>query len=79
MPLAILRKQVKDLPLNFTLNDALAMSPQMKLSGFSDVVVGARVSLSGEATPQPGDWQGQSKPVKLGSRDLRIEVGEAVK
>ncbi len=45
MPLAILRKQVKDLPLNFTLNDALAMSPQMKLSGFSDVVVGARSAV----------------------------------
>jgi len=79
MPLAILRKQVKDLPLSFTLNDTLAMSPQMKLSGFAEVVVGARVSLSGQATPQPGDWQGQSQPVKLGSRDLRIEVRDAVK
>lgn len=79
MPLAILRKQVKDLPLNFTLNDALAMSPQMKLSGFADVVVGARVSLSGQATPQPGDWQGQSQPVKLGTKDIRIEVRDAVK
>lgn len=79
MPLAILRKQVKDLPLNFTLDDTQAMSPQMKLSGFAEVVVGARVSLSGQAAPQPGDWQGQSQPVKLGSRDLRIEVRDAVK
>lgn len=79
MPLAILRKQVKDLPLSFTLNDALAMSPQMKLSAFAEVVVGARVSLSGQATPQPGDWQGQSQPVKLGAKDVRIEVRDAVK
>lgn len=79
MPLAILRKQVKDLPLTFTLNDALAMSPQTKLSGFAEVVVGARVSLSGQASPQPGDWQGQSQPVKLGSRDLRIDIRDAVR
>lgn len=79
MPLAILRKQVKDLPLPFTLNDAMAMSPQTKLSGFAEVVVGARVSLSGQATPQPGDWQGQSQPVKLGTQGLHIEVREAVR
>jgi cytochrome c-type biogenesis protein CcmH len=79
MPLAILRKQVKDLPISFNLNDSMAMSPASALSSQSQVIVGARVSKSGNAMPQPGDLQGQSAPVKVGAKDLKIEIKEAVK
>jgi cytochrome c-type biogenesis protein CcmH len=79
MPLAILRKQVKDLPLQFTLDDSMAMSPANALSGASKVVVGARVSKSGNAMPQPGDLSGQSAPVSVGASGLQIEIREAVK
>lgn len=79
MPLAVLRKQVKDLPARFTLTDALAMSSQMKLSGHPEVIVSARVSKSGQAMAQPGDWQGQSAPVKLGAQNIQIEISEPVR
>ena len=79
MPLAVLRKQVKDLPLRFTLDDSLAMSPAAKISGVPNVVVGARISKSGKAGAQEGDLQGQLPAVALGSTNLKLEINEVVK
>jgi cytochrome c-type biogenesis protein CcmH len=78
VPLAILRKQVKDLPLQFTLDDSMAMSPAAKLSGAPKVIVGARISKSGGALAQPGDLQGLSAPVAVGSSGLAIEIKDIV-
>lgn len=79
MPLAIQRVQVKDLPLNFSLDDSMSMSPQAKLSSASSVVVGARVSRSGNPMPQPGDLEGLSGVVKPGARDLSIAIDRVIK
>jgi len=78
MPLAVLRKQVRDLPLEFTLDDSMAMASNLKLSDFSEVVVGARVSRSGVATPQSGDLQGLSKPVKVGATGIAVVIDTAL-
>jgi cytochrome c-type biogenesis protein CcmH len=76
MPLAILRKKVSDLPFEFRLDDSQAMSPASRLSSAPQVVVGARISKSGNAMPQPGDLQGLSAPVAVGATRLVIEIGE---
>jgi cytochrome c-type biogenesis protein CcmH len=78
MPLAIVRKQVKDLPLAFTLDDSQAMSPMLKLSGATSIIVGARVSRSGSAMPQSGDLEGSSPVVQPGARDLQIVIDRVV-
>ena len=73
MPLAVVRKQVKDLPIDVTLDDAMAMTEAMRISQFDKVNIVARVSFSGSALAQPGDYQsgtqtatpGQQSPVKL--------------
>ena len=78
MPLAIVRKQVKDLPASFTLDDSLAMGPGMGLSSAQRVVVGARISRSGQAMPQPGDLEGLSAPVAVGSQGVVVEISRAL-
>ena len=78
MPLAILRLQAKNLPATFSLDDAMAMSPAMKLSSFPEVVVGARISKSGTALPQPGDLQGFSQTVKLGDKGIKVVIDQQV-
>jgi cytochrome c-type biogenesis protein CcmH len=72
MPLAILKRSGADLPLEFTLDDSMAMAPELKLSGHANVVVGARLSKSGDAMPQSGDLEGVSTP--LAGRSSGIEV-----
>lgn len=79
MPLAVLRKQVKDLPLEFSLDDSMAMQPQLKLSGFQQVVVVARISKAGQPIAQPGDWEGSTATIKPGSKGLNIVIEHEVK
>jgi cytochrome c-type biogenesis protein CcmH len=78
MPLAILKRQVKDLPADFSLGDAQAMSPAMKLSSFPEVVVVARVSKSGSAAPQSGDLVGTTNAVKLGAAGVKVSIDSIV-
>jgi cytochrome c-type biogenesis protein CcmH len=79
MPLAVAKHRVKDLPLQFSLDDSMAMAPAARLSLHERVVVVARISKSGQAVPAAGDISGQSQPVSNNSRDLVIELSEVVK
>lgn len=78
MPLAVLRRQVRDLPLAFTLDDSLAMSAGHRLSSQQSVMLEARVSASGNAVSQPGDLIGKAGPVPLGASSIDISIDSLV-
>ncbi|SPE33620.1 conserved exported hypothetical protein [Burkholderiales bacterium] len=78
VPLALVRRQVKDLPFEFSLDDSMAMMPDFTLSKYSPVVVGARVSHSGDAIAAPGDLQGFSKPVTVGASAVSVTIDQVV-
>jgi cytochrome c-type biogenesis protein CcmH len=79
MPLAIVRKQVADLPVKVTLDDTMAMMPAMKLSNFGEVKLLARISKSGEAVTQPGDLIGTVEQVAVGSSgEQKILINQRV-
>ncbi|HEY6898170.1 MAG TPA: c-type cytochrome biogenesis protein CcmI [Rhodocyclaceae bacterium] len=78
MPLAIQRMTVKDLPARFALDDSKGMPGGPKLSDYKQVVIGARISKSGDAMPRPGDLEGLSNTVELGSNSVQVSISKVV-
>ncbi|WP_297792212.1 c-type cytochrome biogenesis protein CcmI [uncultured Marinobacter sp.] len=65
-PLAVARLSAGDLPAEIRLDDRNAMSPDNRLSDASEVLLVARLSRSGNAMAQAGDWQGElNNPVAV--------------
>ena len=64
MPLAAKRLKAGDLPVRITLSDSDAMMPQMAMSQFDRIIVGARISKSGNPSGQPGDLFQESQPIE---------------
>ena len=78
MPLAAKRVSVAELPLDFVLDDSMAMTPEMKLSNFKEVRIEVRVSPTGNAVPVSGDLSGKSDIVKPGAKGLRIKIDQII-
>jgi cytochrome c-type biogenesis protein CcmH len=78
MPLAIVRKQVKDLPATVVLDDSSGMLSGMKLSSASEVIVIARVSKSGNPSAQAGDLEGRSAVIKPGVQTVALSIASVL-
>jgi len=70
MPLAVVRKQVKDLPIDVILDDTMAMIPNMTLSSFDKVKITARVSKTGKPLLQKGDIYSKEQQIQLPFTDF---------
>jgi cytochrome c-type biogenesis protein CcmH len=80
MPLAVVRKQVKDLPIEVTLDDSMAMIPSMTLSSFNKVKITARISKSGKPLLQKGDIVSKEKNISLPfSSTINIKIDAIAK
>jgi cytochrome c-type biogenesis protein CcmH len=78
MPLAAKRVTVAELPLDFVLDDSMAMTPEMKMSNFKEVRIEVRISPTGNAVPASGDLSGKSDIVKPGAKGLRIKIDQVI-
>lgn len=63
MPLAIQRFTAAELPKEVLLDDSSGMMPTLKLSQQPRIVIGARISRSGDAIPKSGDLEVLSAPI----------------
>lgn len=78
MPLAAVKLPAEKWPQRFRLTDEMAMAPGAVLSSAQRIVVEARVSKTGNATPASGDLSGKSVPVAPGARDVRVVLDRLV-
>jgi cytochrome c-type biogenesis protein CcmH len=73
-PVAALRSDVIEFPLEFELSDAMAMNPDNKLSNFKEVTLTVRISKSGDPMGASGDLEGSLTGVKVGSKDIKLTI-----
>ena len=80
MPLAVEKLTDFYLPLVVTLDDSMAMMPNLKLSNFDQVVVTARISVDNSVTVSAGELEGQSQPIALtGSvQNQTVEISRVI-
>lgn len=78
MPLAIARIKVSDLPATIQLDETMAMSPASSLATATDIEVVARISPSGSAKAEVGDWLAKQGPVSMKAvpEEIKLEVNE---
>ncbi len=77
MPVAAIRRPAGQFPMRLTLTDADSLSPQRLLSQQDAIVVSAKISRSGSATPAAGDWEAIAVPVEKGSQGLvRLRISQ---
>jgi len=78
MPLAVVKKQVKELPLEITLDDSMAMMPNMNLSSVANVQISARISHSGNAIAQAGEPIGITQISTLIDSAVSVTINDTV-
>jgi cytochrome c-type biogenesis protein CcmH len=78
-PLAARRFKLEELPLDLSLSDKDAVVPGRVISAYEAVIVSARVSKGGTATPHAGDLVGQGEWMKASSKPLSLVIDTVVK
>ena len=77
-PIAAVRRRLSELPATIAIGDSDAMIPGRVPSGFANLEIVARVSLSGQPVAQPGDWYGQQQVTTATSDTVEIVINQQV-
>jgi cytochrome c-type biogenesis protein CcmH len=77
-PVAAIRSTAGQLPLQFSLDDSMAMNPGNVLSQHPEVMLVARVSKSGNPMGQPGDLEGKITGVKVGATGVKVVIDQVL-
>ena len=79
MPLAAQRITLAALPAVIVLDDSMAMVEGMNLSAFDELVISARITKTGSAIAQSGDYIGQADvKAKAADMDLNLVIDSIV-
>ena len=77
MPIAAMRVPADQLPFSFAFDDSSSLMPARKLSDFSEFLLGARISKSGNAIRASGDLESSTLVVRPGT-NIEITIDSAV-
>ncbi|CAI1515609.1 c-type cytochrome biogenesis protein CcmI [Serratia proteamaculans] len=79
VPVAVKQLPLSRFPLSFSLDDSNAMMPECLLSAQHQVKVRVRISQDGLATPQAGDWFGESALQNFsGKEQIDVQINKQV-
>jgi cytochrome c-type biogenesis protein CcmH len=76
MPVAVLKVPAGQFPMNFVLNDSLAVNPNAPLSKLTEASIEVRISKTGMAKPEAGDLISTAKTVKVGSENIQLLIDQ---
>ncbi|MGQ8817053.1 c-type cytochrome biogenesis protein CcmI [Serratia sp. NA_13] len=79
VPVAVKQLPLSRFPQSFSLDDSNAMMPERLLSAQHQVKVRVRISQDGLATPQAGDWFGESALQNFsGKEQIDVQINKQV-
>lgn len=73
-PLDAARVTLGPFPIQFRLDNTMAMNPANTLSNHKEVVLVARISASGDPVGKPGDLEGRLVGVPVGAGDVKLVI-----
>jgi cytochrome c-type biogenesis protein CcmH len=78
IPLAAVRFPINNIPAVIQLSDKNAMRPDLKISSFKDIKLSARISISGNAIAQKGDFEGSTEVISgpFTNQSVKIEINQ---